>query len=154
MMQAKPMKRPKIDPASQEQGGGTKKPTCRRPTDALTTAVGRGVEDATGSQPQEPAKGRNPKKKDPLHPKPPAPAPSEATDSDTGDDICDEEDATGKSKKASITQMLDEEHEEDLTEWWRDNPGLYDKSIKTYRRKARKDKLIAEKAARLGVMGV
>ena len=110
--------------------------------------VGRGVEDTTGSQPQEPAKARKPKKD------PPPPAPSEAGNSDTGDDISDEEDAMGKRKKASITQMLDEEQEEELAEWWRDNTGLYDKSIETYSRKDRKDKLIADKAAHMGGEGV
>ena len=56
-------------------------------------------------------------------------------------------------KKASITQMLDEEQEEELADWWRDNQGLYDKSNKTYRRKARKDKMIADKATCMGVRG-
>ena len=45
--------------------------------------------------------------------------------------------------------MLDEGQEE-LAEWWRDNPGLHDKSNETYRRKARKDKLIADKATHMG----
>ena len=69
------------------------------------------------------------------------------------DDISDEEDATGKRTKASITQMLDEEQEEELADWWRDNPGLYDKSNETYRKKARKNKLIADKTACMGVRG-
>ena len=73
----------------------------------MTSAVCRGVEDITGSQPQEPQKeppkGRKLKKKDPI-PIPPAPAPAPAADSDTGDDLSDEEDATGKRKKLSITQ--------------------------------------------------
>ena len=51
-----------------------------------------------------------------------------------------------RRKKASITQMLDEEQEE-LAGWWRENPGLCDKSNETYRRKVKKDWLIAEKAA-------
>ena len=49
--------------------------------------------------------------------------------------------------------MLDEEQEEELADWWRDNPGLYDKSNETYRRKAHKDKLIADKAAHMGGCG-
>ena len=49
--------------------------------------------------------------------------------------------------------MLDEEQEEELAEWWRENLGLYNKSNYTYRRKAKKDQLIAEKAARMGVLG-
>ena len=49
--------------------------------------------------------------------------------------------------------MLDEEQEEELADWWRDNSGLYDKTNETYRRKARKDKLITDKTARMGVMG-
>ena len=126
--------------------GGPRKPTSQRPTHAL--AVGHGVEDTTGSQPQEPAKPRKPKKKDP-----PPPAPSKAGNSDTGDNISDEEDAMGKRKKASIPQILDEKQEEELADWWRDNPGLCDKSNETYRRKARKDKLIVYKAAHMGVRG-
>ena len=47
--------------------------------------------------------------------------------------------------------MLDEHHEEELADWWRDNPGLYDKSIDTYHRKGRKDKLIADKVASMEV---
>ena len=49
--------------------------------------------------------------------------------------------------------MLDEEQEEDLAELWRDNQVLYDKSNETYRKKACKDKLIDDKAARMGVRG-
>ena len=49
--------------------------------------------------------------------------------------------------------MLDEEQEEEPSDWWRDNPGLYNKSNETYQRKAHKDKLIADKAARMGVRG-
>ena len=41
-----------------------------------------------------------------------------------------------RRKKASITQMLDEEQEEELADWWREYPGLYDKSNEMYRRKA------------------
>ena len=60
-MKAKTMKRPMIDPASQEQGV-SKKPTSQRPTDALTSAVVRGVEDTTGSlmKKMQRAKGRSP----------------------------------------------------------------------------------------------
>ena len=50
--------------------------------------------------------------------------------------------------------MLDEDQEEELADWWRDNPGLYDKSVETYLRKSRKDKLIANKAASMGVSGL
>ena len=107
LMQVKPMKNQKIDQASQEHGG-SKKPVSQRPTNALTAVVGRRVEDTTGSQPHEQAKPRKPKKKDPP---PPAPAPSEPGDSDTGDVISDGEDATGRRKKASFTQMLDEGQE-------------------------------------------
>ena len=56
----------------------------------------------------------------------------------------------GKKKKSSITQMLIEHQEEELANWWRDNPGLYNKSINTYHRKGRNDKLIADKAASMG----
>ena len=93
----------------------------------MSAAVSHGVVDTTGSQPQEPVKGRKPKKKDLTHP-----APSEAGNSDRRDDNFDEEDATGKRKKASITQMLAEEQEEELAYWWSDNPGLYNKSNKIY----------------------
>ena len=89
LMQAKPIKKQKIEQASQEHGG-TRKPISRRPFNALTAAVGHRVEDTTGSKPQEPAKPRKPKTKDP-----PPPAISEAGDSDTRDDISDEEDAMG-----------------------------------------------------------
>ena len=41
----------------------------------------------------------------------------------------------------------------ELADWWKDNPRLYDKSFDTYQRKGRKDKLIADKAASLGVRG-
>ena len=47
--------------------------------------------------------------------------------------------------------MLDEQQEEDLADWWREHPGLYDKSNETYRRKTKKAKLIAEKAQVMGV---
>ena len=150
LMQAKPMKKQKIDPARQERGGGDQEahlPKTRRCLDCRCWPWSGGHRCTNGSQPQEPAKVRKPKKRDP-----PPPAPSEAGDSDTGDDISDEEDATGK-RKASITQMLDEEQEEELADWWRDNPGLYDKSNKTYQRKACKGKLIGDKAAHMGVRG-
>ena len=60
---------------------------------------------------------------------------------------------TGRRKKAPITQMLDKTQEADLAEWWRDHPGLYDKSNDMYRRKEKKDRLIAEKAREMGVQG-
>ena len=63
------------------------------------------------------------------------------------------EDATGRRKKASITQVLDENQEAELADWWRDHPGLYDKSNNTYRRKEKTDRLIAEKAREMGVWG-
>ena len=79
---------------------------------------------------------------------PPAtPSPAPAANSDTGDNLSDEKDATGKRKKPSFSQILDEDQEEGVADWWRDIPGLYDKSIETYHRKARKEKLIADKAA-------
>ena len=49
--------------------------------------------------------------------------------------------------------MLAEGQEEELADWWRDNPGLYDKSVDIYCRKGRKDKLIADKAASMGMRG-
>ena len=64
-----------------------------------------------------------------------------------------EEDATGRRKKASITQMLNTNQEEDLADWWKDHLGLYNKSNKTCRRKENKDRLIAEKAWEMGVRG-
>ena len=64
-----------------------------------------------------------------------------------------EEDATGWRKKASMTQMLDEHQEKELADWWRECPGLYDKSNETYRRKVKKDRLIADKAEEIGVRG-
>ena len=112
LMKAKPLKKQKSDQASQEHGG-SKRSVSRRPPNALTAALGRGVEDNTGSQPREPPKAKKLKKKDPP---PPAPSPSEQADLDTEDDIPNEEDATDRGKKASITQMLDEEQEEDLAE--------------------------------------
>ena len=47
--------------------------------------------------------------------------------------------------------MLNEHQEEELAEGWREHPGLYDKSNKTYRRKLKKDRLIADKAEEMGV---
>ena len=108
------------------------------------------MEGTTGSQPQEPPKLQE--AEEGSQPPPQAPAP--AADSDTGDDLSDEEDATGKRKKPSITHMLDEDQEEELADWWRDNPGLYDKCVETYRRNATKDKLIAEQACIHGCEGV
>ena len=64
-----------------------------------------------------------------------------------------EEDATGRRKKASITQMLNEHKEEELAEWWREHPGLYDKSNEMYRGKEKKDRLIADKAKEMAVRG-
>ena len=49
--------------------------------------------------------------------------------------------------------MLDEEQEEELADWWMEQPGIYDKSNETYRRKAKKDRLIAENAEVMGVPG-
>ena len=49
--------------------------------------------------------------------------------------------------------MVDEQQEEELADWWREHPGMYDKSSETYRRKTKKDKLIAEKAQEMGVRG-
>ena len=69
------------------------------------------------------------------------------------DDISKEEDATGRRKKTFITQMLIEEQEEEHADCWRENLGLYNKSNETYRRKARKDKLIADEATSMGVWG-
>ena len=48
--------------------------------------------------------------------------------------------------------MLDDTQEEDLAEWWRDSPGLYEKSCTLYHHRAKKNKLIADKAASMGVM--
>ena len=100
------------------------------------------MEDTKGSQPQEPPKAKKPRKKAPV---PPSPTRTYPAPSDSEDDLSAEEDATGRQKKASITQMLDE-HQEDRADWWREHPGLYDKSNETYRRKTKKDKLIPEKA--------
>ena len=47
--------------------------------------------------------------------------------------------------------MLDEQHEEELADWWREHPGLYEKSNETFRRKTKKDKLIAKKTQAMGV---
>ena len=63
-----------------------------------------------------------------------------------------EEDATGR-RKASITKILNEHQLEELADWWRVHPGLYDKSNKAYRRKEKKDRLIADKAREMGVLG-
>ena len=123
----------------------------QRPADALTAAVGCAREDTTGSQPQEPPKP--PKAKKPRKKKPAPPSPTEPSPPDTEDDFSGKEDTMGRRKKASITHILDEEEEEELAEWWRENPGLYDKSNETYRRKAKKDQLIVEEAARMGVQG-
>ena len=113
---------------AKNRGGVTKKSTSRRAIDALTAAVGRGVEDITGFQPQQPAKSRKPKKKNPPHPPTPTPPPAlalvPAADSDTGDDLSDEEDAKGKRKKPSITQMWDEDQEQELADWWEGQPRL------------------------------
>ena len=64
-----------------------------------------------------------------------------------------EEDASGRRKKASITQMLNDDQEEELADCWWDHPGLYDKGNETYRRKEKKDRLIADKAREMGVRG-
>ena len=92
-----------------------RKPVSRRAADALTAAVGHALEDTTGSQPQEPAKP--PKAKKPRKKEPTPPARSHPAPSDTEDDLSAEEDATGRRKKASITQMLNEEKEEELADW-------------------------------------
>ena len=47
--------------------------------------------------------------------------------------------------------MLNEHQEEELVEWWREHLSLYDKSNKTYRRKANKDRMIADKSEEIGV---
>ena len=49
--------------------------------------------------------------------------------------------------------MLNEHQEEELADWWRDHLGLYDKGNEMYRRKEKKDRLIAEKAREMGVRG-
>ena len=49
--------------------------------------------------------------------------------------------------------MLNEHQEEELADWWRKHPGLYNKSNESYRRKAKKDRLIADKADEMGVWG-
>ena len=49
--------------------------------------------------------------------------------------------------------MFDEEQEENLADWWKERPGLYDKSNKPYLRKAKKDRVIATKAEVMGVQG-
>ena len=49
--------------------------------------------------------------------------------------------------------MLNKNQEEELEEWWRDHLGLYDKSNETYRRKEKKDRLIADTAREMGVWG-
>ena len=122
----------------------------QRPADALTAAVGHALEDTTDSQPQEPPKAKKPRKKAPA---PPSPTQTDPAPSGSEDDSSAEEDATGRRKKASITQMLDEQQEEDLADWWREHLGLYDKSNETYRRKAKKDRLIADKTQEMGVRG-
>ena len=60
---------------------------------------------------------------------------------------------TSRRKKASISQMLNETQEEDLSDWCSDNPGLYNKSCAIYCYKAKKNKLIADKAASMEVRG-
>ena len=49
--------------------------------------------------------------------------------------------------------MLDKQQEEELADWWRECPGLYDKSNETYRRTTKKDKLIAEEVQEMAVQG-
>ena len=104
------------------------------------------AEDTTGSQPQQPPKppkAKKARKKAPAAPPPsPLPTPTDPAPSDSNREELAKEDVTGRRKKASITQMLDELQEEELADWWREHPGLYDKINKTYRRKAKKDKLI------------
>ena len=45
--------------------------------------------------------------------------------------------------------MFDENQKAELADWWREHPGLYD----MYRRKEKKDSLIAEKAREMWVWG-
>ena len=40
--------------------------------------------------------------------------------------------------------------EEELADWWRDNMGWYTKGNEMYRRKEKKDRLIADKTRRWG----
>ena len=97
------------------------KPVSQRDDAALTVALGCALEVTTGSQPQEPPKApkaKKPRKKEPAPPAP-SPTPTNPAPSDSEDDLSAEEDATGRRKKASITQMLDEEHEEELADWWK-----------------------------------
>ena len=111
-MKARLLKFQKTAPASKEQEV-IKKHVSRRPADAFTAAVGCAVEDTTGCQtwePPKPPKAKKPRKKDPAPPTP-SPTPIEPALSDT--EISDKEDGLGRKKKASITQMLDEEQEED-----------------------------------------
>ena len=61
--------------------------------------------------------------------------------------------AGGRRPACPITQIFDETQEADLAEWWRDHPGLYDKSNDMYRMKEKEDRLIAEKARGMGVPG-
>ena len=131
------------------------KPQSQRPAHALTAAVAAAAEDTTGSQPQEPPKPPKAKKarKKPPAPPSPSPTPTDPAPSDSDENESAEEDANGSRKKASMTQMLDEQQEEELADWWREHPGLYDKSNETYRRKTKKDKLIAEKPRVMGVQG-
>ena len=154
-MKAQPLKFQTTAPSSRHLG--LTKPKAKKHPHALTTAVAASAaataaaeEDTTGSQPhsqdQDPAKQpdqKRPKKKGPSESPPPYPSVSpthtEPPVSNSDEDEESAEDATGRRKKASITQMLNENQEEDLADWWRDHPGLYDKSNETYRRKAKKD---------------
>ena len=49
--------------------------------------------------------------------------------------------------------MLNEHQEEELADWWGEHLGLYDKSNEMYRRKVKKDRLIADKAEEMGMQG-
>ena len=133
---------------------------------AATAATAAEEEDTTGfqhqSQDQDPAKQpaqKKLRKKGPSsaqsQPTPPSPSVSPTntepplSDSKEDKDLA-EEDVTGRRKKASITQMLDENQEAELADWWKEHLGLYDKSNETYRRKEKRDRLIAEKAREMG----
>ena len=85
----------------------------------MTAALGHALEDTRSSQPQEPPKPPKAKKPRKKNPAPPAPSrtPTNPALSDSEDDLSAEEDARSRRKKASITQMLDEEQDEKMADW-------------------------------------
>ena len=81
----------------------------------------------------------------------PAATATQATQSDVEDD--EEEDGAPPRKKINISEQLTMDQEQQLVEFFAANPLFYDQMLKEFKDRSKKDRLLIEMDANLGMTG-